>query len=253
MGNKRQSFGDNIEIILVKESFGICQVCGKQLMYEKKGRNYKGYEIAHIYPVNPTVSEINLLKDEKRLSSDINDKRNLIPLCESCHGRFDKPRTSEEYRELLCIKESLMEQSKELEDRHTYNLESEVRNLIATLSSCSLEVERSPLSYDPMTIDKKTDTTMTQVTKNKIKQQVNMYFSIVKFELSSLDSLRPGTSDIIASQIKTFYLVQKRKGLNQQTIYSNLVNWINSKCKNFSRDACEIVVSFFVQNCEVFS
>lgn len=253
MDNKRKSFGENIDIVLVNESEGICPLCGKPLIYEKKGRRYKGYQIAHIYPVNPTPSEVELLKSEVKLHSDINNQNNLIPLCETCHGRFDKPRTVEEYRELVKIKESLIKQVRESVDWHKYSLEEEVRDLIANLSSCNLTDGDTPLSYDPKTIDQKTDNTITQITKNKIKQQVNMYFALVKAELGMLDASRPGTSGIIASQIKTFYLVQKRKSLGQQEIYTNTVDWINHKCKKFSRDSCEIVVSFFVQNCEVFS
>ena len=40
--------------------------------------------------------------------------------------------------------------------------------------------------------------------------------------------------------------------LNQQEIFDAMVQWLQkqSKCKNLH--ACEIIIAFFVQNCEVF-
>ena len=61
----------------------------------------------HIYPLNPTIEETQLLKHEARLSTDVNDEDNVIPLCEICHGKFDKPRTVEEYRSLFKLKQEL--------------------------------------------------------------------------------------------------------------------------------------------------
>lgn len=253
MDNNRQSFSDNRHIVLVNEASGLCQLCGTPLMYNKDGSIHRGYDIAHIYPLNPSKDEVALLSNETKLCDDLNGNDNLIPLCKSCHGKLDKPRTVYEYRKLVKIKKGLIVQARQRADRHLHRLEDDVRKVISTLSIIDLTAGSSALSYDPKTIDEKTDNTISQVTKIKIKQQVSSYFGPVRNELSLLDSSKPGISDLIASQIKTFYLTQKTKGLGQQEIYSNTVDWVSSKCPDSPRDACEIIVSFFVQNCEVFS
>lgn len=55
---------------------------------KKNNKLYKDFEIAHIYPLNPTKDEIELLKDEIRLGN-VNDLTNLIALCPNCHNSYD--------------------------------------------------------------------------------------------------------------------------------------------------------------------
>ena len=40
--------------------------------------------------------------------------------------------------------------------------------------------------------------------------------------------------------------------LDQNRIFDSLVDWLNGAIPEASRIACEIVISFFIQNCEVF-
>lgn len=40
---------------------------------------------------------------------------------------------------------------------------------------------------------------------------------------------------------------------NQEAVYYALVNWIDEKTNHYSKMACEILVAFFIQDCEVFS
>ncbi|WP_373557726.1 HNH endonuclease [Pseudomonas sp. URIL14HWK12:I7] len=67
-------------------------------MYSKSKTSNKQYEIAHIYPLNPTPPEALLLANEFRLSADVDHLDNLIALCLLCHNEFDNPRTVKEYR-----------------------------------------------------------------------------------------------------------------------------------------------------------
>lgn len=40
---------------------------------------------------------------------------------------------------------------------------------------------------------------------------------------------------------------------NQEFVYASLVDWLNEKTNSYSKRACEIVIAFFIQDCEVFS
>ena len=40
---------------------------------------------------------------------------------------------------------------------------------------------------------------------------------------------------------------------NQEFVYASLVDWINEKTGLYSRRACEILIAYFIQDCEVFS
>ena len=61
----------------------------------------------------------------------------------------------------------------------------------------------------------------------------------------------PTKSQLIYSQVRTFYLKQKSLGLPKQEIYQNVVMWFQNATKTDMIEAPEVIAAFFVQNCEV--
>ena len=108
MANARRSYGPADEIALTTQVGGYCPLCGRKLFYTKRSRSQKAYELAHVYPLNPRLEELEELKGVSLLHSDLNHPDNLIPLCTDCHTRFDKPRTRQEYEVLAEIKRKLI-------------------------------------------------------------------------------------------------------------------------------------------------
>lgn len=252
MGNIRKQYTPAQNVALVSQVSRVCPLCDEPLFYKKKGASYKNYEIAHIYPLNPTVDEKQLLKNEERLSIDINDEDNVIPLCEVCHGKFDKPRTVEEYRNLLYIKRKLIERSDQESLWKSYNIEEEIGKIIDTLYTEVDFDDEIEITYSPKKIDDKLNDTITRPTKRKIKNNVRDYYVFIKDQFNHFDQNYPDLSEMISGQIKIFYLKQKRFGYGQQVIYENIVSWIIFKTKPDSDDAAEIIAAFFIQNCEIF-
>ena len=81
MGDNRRLFSDNEKMVLYNEVNGRCPICGKPLTNNKNGQIIKIFEVAHIYPANPRPDESELLKDEERLSKDVNSLDNVIAVC----------------------------------------------------------------------------------------------------------------------------------------------------------------------------
>jgi hypothetical protein len=253
MSNPRKKYSDAQNVALLSQVNRVCPLCAEPLFYQKGGRSYKNYEIAHIYPLNPTPDEILLLKDEERLSSDVNDEDNVIPLCEICHGKFDKPRTVHEYRELLKLKKGLIERSGQEAIWKRYTIEKEIGEVIESIYKApDIEENDTEIEFDPKEINKKLDDTISRPTTRKIKNNVREYFMFISTKLSELDNAEGDLSEMISLQVKAYYLKQKRMGLQQQAIFDNIVLWIHMKTKPKTNDAAEILASFFVQNCEVF-
>ncbi|HET8801067.1 MAG TPA: ABC-three component system protein [Marinobacter sp.] len=251
--SERRQYGEAQNVALTSQVDGVCPRCDKPLFYKKSGKSFKAYEIAHIYPLNPSPQEIKLLKDEERLSEDVNDEDNLIPLCKSCHGKFDKPRTVEEYRQLVEIKKRLIARSGQELLWSSHHLESDIRSVIEALYEENfVGATAADIEYEPTAIDEKVDDSITRPTVRKIKNNVSDYFTLIKTHFSEIDKANPNFSDIVSLQIKTYFLKQQQLGVDKQAIFDNLVSWVNVKTKPKSIDAAEILVSFFVQNCEVF-
>lgn len=254
MTNKRDTYNTAQQTALVSQVNRVCPLCTHPLFYKKgkANRTYKNYQLAHIYPLNPTKEEQELLRNEKRLSKDVNDEKNIIPLCKDCHGKFDNPRTVEEYRSLYAIKEKLIKQTAQEEIQKEYNIESEITELIKALYTSEGSEDNAEIEYDPKAIDEKLNDTINRLTKRKIKNHVSDYYIFVRDTFAELDQNDIDLSDKISMQVKVYYLKQKGMGLDQQEIYENIVSWLNAKTKPETTDATEIVASFFVQNCEVF-
>lgn len=252
MANSRKNYSESQQIALVSQVDKVCPLCGKALFYKKGKKTYKYYELAHIYPLNPKPEELELLKDEKRLSEDPNDENNIIPLCVECHTKFDKPRTLEEYRQLYDLKEKLIAQSEQEEMWSQYKIEDQITDIIKALyNDPDLDIE-AEIEFIPKTVDDKLDDTISRLTHQKIKNHVTDYFVFIRGRFEALNQEESDLSDIISLQIKTYYLKQKSLGLSQQNIYDNIVTWLNVKTKPQTSDATDILASFFVQNCEIF-
>ncbi len=229
----------------------MCPLCGTSLMYKKNQRRYKHYEIAHIYPLNPTTTERELLAHEEKLSSDPDHLDNLIPLCVGCHKKFDKPRTVEEYRELVGIKKALIVDALQKDEWGVSSLQDDVITILNDLMNLSSDEVHS-LSYDPKEIDKKLNHEIKEVTKTKIKFHVSQYYNFIYEKIALIDKRKSGISDVIFSEVRSFYAKQKLSGATQQKIYEHVVGWIISKTHPEVNDAAEILAAFFIQNCEVF-
>lgn len=252
MGNLRKKYSEAQNVALLSQVNRVCPLCSELLFYKKGGKSYKNFEIAHIYPLNPTNEEKILLQYEERLSDDVNDENNVIPLCEICHGKFDKPRTTEEYRRIFEIKKGLIERSGQEAIWKRYEIEEEIGKVIeAIYENPDIEGEVE-IEFNPKEVDEKLDSTISRPTKIKIKNNVREYFTFIRSKFSELDSAEMDLSEIISLQIKTYYVKQKNMGISQQAIFENIVAWIYVKTKPKTNDAAEIIASFFIQNCEIF-
>lgn len=249
---KRRRLTEADNIYLITQVQQVCPLCGDALFYYKNGKTHKHYEVAHIYPLNPTAVQSSLLADEERLGTSVNDLDNLIPLCPSCHTKFDKPRTVEEYRQLLQLKKSCIQRSQQQGIQQQYQLASEVAKIIDGLYAHVATAEETEITFDTKEVDEKLDDSVSRLTRQKIKHNVADYFLFVQQKFSTIENEDPNTATLISVQVRSYYLAQKALGLSQQEIFFNIVDWFATKFRPKTIEAAEIVASFFVQNCEVF-
>lgn len=252
MSNPRKKYTEAQNVSLLSQVSRVCPLCAEPLFYKKGRATFKNYEIAHIYPLNPTDLEKVLLENENRLSADVNDEDNVIPLCEICHGKFDKPRTVAEYRHLYGIKKKLIARSGQEAIWKRYTIEDQISEIIEAIYNDPEVDSDAEIEFIPKEVDEKLNESISRPTKRKIKTNVREYYIFIRKRFSELDNADGDLSEIISLQIKSYYLKQKHMGLEQQAIFENIVAWIHAKTRPKTNDAAEILASFFVQNCEVF-
>jgi hypothetical protein len=251
MQPKRKKLTPNENAILLAEVENMCPLCTKPLMYEKKGKKEKLFEGAHIYPLNPTPEEVKLLKDEERLHEDVNNLNNIIAICGDCHKKFDNPRTAEEYRSILSIKKNILIKNQTRAKYHEYQIESEIKNVIMMLSEEFNEESDNTLNLKAIKLNDKANKTLSPITKRKIRMEITEYYPFIKEQFKQLDKQFPNSFDRIATQIKSFYLTISKSETSQEVVYAQVTEWLAKKTDS-SLYACGIMVSFFIQNCEVF-
>jgi hypothetical protein len=210
-------------------------------------------DIAHIYPLNPTPEEEELLKNEERLSTDVNAIENLLALCEGCHTEFDKPRTVEDYRKVLQIKKTLLARSASREVRGEFKLQEELREIIGELMKFQISDGNGSdaLSYDPKTLDEKVGDELSPFIKGRVRYQINNYYPFIREAFRTLEKASTSSAQQILLQVKTYYLEQTKLKLTHAQILYAIADWVTAQT-GADPEVANILASFFVQNCEVF-
>jgi len=87
----------------------------------------------------------------------------------------------------------------------------------------------------------------------KINWLVNAYYYYVEELFKAVGTIQGKKFKVIATEIALKYQkTSSDESLNQDKIFDSLVDWLKGVFPDASRIACEIVIAFFVQNCEVF-
>ena len=247
----RKNYNEIEKNILFQQVHGLCPLCQKPLYYEKNGKIEKLYELAHIYPLNPSPEVERLLEDEPKLFiNSCNELDNIIPLCANCHTMQDKPMTIESYRILYKIKLHLVENEKVINMYASYPMEEELVEIVEKM--CSYDVNYDgKLEYNLMNIDTKIPDE--RVLNNKVKFDVSQYYLLLKKLFADNNKSKPNSFELIANQVKSFYLSISGVCKNKNDIYNHIATWMQGKFNGGSLEAYEIIVSFFIQDCEVFS
>ena len=249
----RKSISSNTDNKHLIEVGGSCPLCGKRLLQDKiasnkKTRTIKLYEIAHIFPNKPTDKEKKLLLDVKRLGNNCEDFENKIALCKDCHSKYDTEKTIEEYNNLVSIKEQLLRQAKANEDLDKQTICESIRNIFSQLKMIDGNIEE--LKLNALEINKKIED-KNHLLKNKVSMYISTYFNFIKEYFRN--NQKSIDFDLIASHIKSAFCAANKNLNNQSDIFNQLRKWLEKKCSGFETEAYEAVISYFIQDCEVFN
>jgi uncharacterized protein YjaZ len=183
------------------------------------------------------------------LGNDSESFDNKIALCLDCHKEYDANKTVESYNNMLELKRRLFAELRAKKALSGESIERELATVVQQLSQVRDEelsgLEK--LSYDSLKVSQKVDITPL---RKRIEADVTSYYPYCKQCFKDIDAT--GVSfDIVCLTVKKSYLKLKTGGLDKEAIYEKLTDWLVSKT-HVSRVACGIMVSFFVQNCDVY-
>lgn len=227
-----------------------CPLCGKTLRSRRQRKNNRLYQIAHIYPNSPTLEQYEVLKGLERLGKSTESFDNKIALCMECHNTQDYHTTKDDYMKLLEIKKRLLNRTALMETVDDLGLQAELASILEQIVQIPGGALAS-LNYDPVKVKKKFSVDEFLL-ETQIENDVLHYYPYVRDILKEYDGKNGFSMEVLSMQIKAAFIKMNNETENKEELFHQLVNWILHKSCSESRRACEVVVAFFVQNCEVF-
>lgn len=105
------------------------------------------------------------------------------------------------------------------------------------------------LKLDPVTVDKKVSD---KRLRDKVRYDVITLFGGVNDVLERLSGEHVFDTTKFARQIKRAFEDTRNSGISQRQVYDLLVDKLDKKSGGQYKTACEVIISYFVQRCEVF-
>lgn len=229
----------------------ICPLCHKSLIETKKNKTIYRYSITRIYPEFLD----NNLKDEfdaiRPKPEEPDDSMNKICLCDNCSSNYIYSPDSTTYERLLRLKhQSIFNSNSKISN---FPLEDQIVFILKCLSNTNPEdglldnFMMKPL--EPCNKIKKENYLLTKA----IKDDNDVFYWFIKEHISQLDAVK-SSFRTIASEIKSAFLKLNQEGYDQFEIFKQLTDWIMKEhlLPASYYQAAHIIVSYFVQSCEVF-
>lgn len=221
---------------LLEEACRICPFpgCGKDLVVTSNDST----NVAYCY-------EVNLI--DKDGSKNL---ENMIASCPSCHAIYVLDTDGKKTKELKGVKRVLVSHKQSVRLLDSMSLEKGISGVMKKL------VNLKETDLEKVSLDAKELTTKIAPAKNKalyetVKWQVTTYFNSLKDIMIGLDKGKEIDYEDIQNQIHAMYKKLKNAKKSDIDIYSELSEKIH-KMTLQPEIYCNIVVSFFIQKCEVF-
>lgn len=174
---------------------------------------------------------------------------NLIALCPTCFSKLKTNCPSGTRERLRKLKDMLVQNATNTSALSSEKLERDVEAVLEKIS-CANPAELIPLNYDPVPVKQKIKNDIPLFIR--VNSYVTAYYTKVDQWLKQMDQEGKQRFKPFCNTMKVNF-IKLDDGMNsQQQIFDALVDWLDSNTHQ-NRAACEIVVAYFVQKCEVFN
>ncbi len=131
------------------------------------------------------------------------------------------------------------------------NIEESIEYVVKKLSSLPIDNTDALLKYDATQIKNKILPQNFNLEK-EIRDDVLKYYLYVEALFKNNSANGAQDFDALARRIKSISDKKIEAGHSQYQIFRSMIEWVMTETSSDDHIACRIVVSFFVQNCEVF-
>ena len=233
---------------LLDEVGNECPLCHSKLTQTVKGVIKRKYDIVRIFPEGLDADTANNFITAYTPAAKIDSIDNQIALCTDDAENYLTDPTLDEYVNLSELKKRCSSNYTLQQTLAKLDLENEITNVIDSLIAYHPSRELEPLN---MTALKIADKILPEdfILKNNVQNNVLTYFNYIKLQFAEFEDF-----ELLQADIKKAFKTLDNGDWTQTEIVEKLAYWILEKTKIAANhiEACRIIVSFFIQNCEVF-
>ncbi|MCR1684882.1 hypothetical protein NLF38_013485 [Clostridioides difficile] len=214
---------DARSLVLLAETGGKCQKCGRVLGIKKEG------------------NDVNFAKVVRLSETD------EVVLCVECEREIQN--ASEEVKLALLSEKHDLEVLMAARDATSrYTIEKQIEQVLREVDLMDV-TDDTQLKIEPVKVENK-------ITEKRLKERVlfdvRRLYQGVNDALDRLAGENKLNVDKFAKSVKRMYEDASESHISQSAIYNLLVETLFEKTGRKYREACEIIISYFVQRCELF-
>ncbi len=244
--------------LFINEVDNRCPVCSehKKFTYKRDGTP-SNFTLIRIYPegLSGEIKNEYLRKLGKEPES-FDSFDNNIAVCRDCANMYCLlGDNAEESLKLKKLKEGIKQRKKVQAEAYNADLSPQISQILTAIKTnkvFEIPDEEIDLLYDPVDVKRKIpdDPDLCE----KVTLMSLRHYENIRKHFAVLDKSEEGTFDDIATSVKHIYNKFAREYDTHEEVFNALVDWLNERTFNDNnyRTACEIVIAFFVQDCEVF-
>ena len=238
---------------LREECAGKCLICGKRL---------QNHSIVDIIPKASNVQVRNEIREALKArgvtdlpdlngSFDTSSTENHALLDPNCKADYETLFNPEKAAKLLIAKRKASQRIALMEKIDSLEIDEYLEELLDSMDSLIDLEKMESLQYAPHDIKEKIEPEYVTI-RNDVSSKVSMYYGFIEEQLHQRDGINGFDFDDLAMSVRHCYKNLSKQGLSQDHIYSQMALWVQrmTRCENLV--ACQILVAFFVQECEVF-
>ena len=242
-----------LDVELLSEANQKCMLCNIPLVETKSRNPFFRYSISKIYPdwISPELDAEFTKIHPKPL--DFEDKCNLVCLCDRCASEYLFSPTIEDFDKLYRYKDQSKKHNGLRKSADAYRLEEKIVQILGNIKEADFDSDSfSVFRMKPLKVINKIRSENKILIKS-INGDNDVYYYFIKDHLASIDDYSRSFKKI-ALEVQTCFMTLSESTCDQDEIYNALVQWVldSQNLPESYRAAAHVVISFFVQNCEVF-
>lgn len=240
------------ESLLLAQMFYKCAMCGNNVVRQRNTNVVKDYTILEIYPQQPTASQTTALTSATRPTYALNSISNKVLVCRTpCEQNYLSACTVEDYNLILSRKRNGEQILAANSNVPRADVEAALTDIVTAISSQPLDQLNISLRHDPLVIDRKIGTDEFLL-KGQIRYHVTQYYVFIEGLLKAASKTNASFVRRLTTNVQNASSQFEATDLSRSQIYEQVSAWIATLGGTTNKLACDILTSFFVQNCEVF-